>query len=52
MKETIKIDENKLPAKIQHEYKLKKLLRKREDIKEGVQSDFLNFVKYVWRAFV
>ena len=45
MKETIKIDENKLPAKIQHEYKLKKLLRKREDIKEGVQSDFLNFVK-------
>ena len=52
MKETIKIDENKLPEKVQHEYRLKKLLRKREDIKDGVQGDFLNFVKYVWREFV
>ena len=26
MKETIKIDENKLPEKVQHEYRLKKLL--------------------------
>ena len=40
MKETIKIDENKLPEKVQHEYRLKKLLRKREDIKDGVQGDF------------
>ena len=45
MKETIdKIDENKLPAKVQQPYKIKKLLSKREEIKEGVRDDFLNFV--------
>ena len=34
MKETIKIDENKLPAKVQQPYRIKKLLSKREEIKE------------------
>ena len=53
MKETInKIDENKLPAKVQQPYRIKKLLSKREEIKEGVRDDFLNFVKYVWPDFV
>ena len=32
MKETIKIDENKLPEDVQHQYRIKKLLSKREDI--------------------
>ena len=54
MKETIDkiIDENKLPAKVQHPYRIKKLLSKREDIKESIRDDFLNFVKYVWPDFV
>ena len=52
MKETIKIDENKLPEDVQHQYRIKKLLSKREDIKESVRDDFLNFVKYVWPDFV
>ena len=52
MKETIKIDENKLPEDVQHQYRIKKLLSKREDIKESVRDDFLNFVIYYYHKLI